>query len=136
MLAHKARGYDAQFVARWLVNKGLLPKIAYNGRKILQLKAPALGIAVRDSQMMLHEPLRELPKCFGLKEQKGDFPHGFHKPENFDYVGCHPAMEYYGYGRKTTRQKKEFDEWYDKEVEEYRKQNKKWVLRDELRRYC
>jgi len=37
-LAHYAKGYDAQFIAAWLIAHSVKPNIIYNGQKILQLE--------------------------------------------------------------------------------------------------
>ena len=49
-----------------------------------------------DSLSFLLAPLSALPKMFGFGVmKKGFFPHAFNTPENQNYVGPHPAREYY-----------------------------------------
>ena len=50
---------------------------------------------------------------FGLEDiVKGDFPHKFNTPENQDYIGRIPAIEYYGVGNKSVKNALKFEGWY------------------------
>ena len=43
-IAHYAEGYDAQFIAAWLIAHSIKPNIIYNGQKSLQLEVKRITI--------------------------------------------------------------------------------------------
>jgi hypothetical protein len=103
--AHNAKGYDAQPIAKWLIAHSITPEITPNGCKINQLKVTELNIRINDSLLHLKDSLKNLSKTFGLQEVKGDFPHLFNHPRNYEYIGKYPAPYYYGVDRMTTLEK-------------------------------
>ena len=91
-VAHYGKGYDFIGILQWLERKGELrkSKLIHRGRKIIDLKT-VYNIRLVDSlNLIVQTPLRYFPKTFGFDEQKGDFPHLFNKPENYDYIGKTP----------------------------------------------
>ena len=54
-----------------------------------------------DSYLIFGTALKNLPKMFGFAEecQKGDFPHKFNNPENYNYIGPMPDLKYYDVDR-------------------------------------
>lgn len=74
-----------------------------------------------------------------LRLSKGHFPHSFNTPENQDYVGPIPALEYFsldmmklGNGRDRFKKPLEVKAWHDLEVSK----NETWYFQRELVKYC
>lgn len=132
-IAHYAKGYDAQFILKYLVDNTLKPFTIYNGTKLMLLEIKNLNIKIIDSSNFIHGPLSSFPKTFGLKElKKGYFPHFFNTEENKNYIGILPDKEYYGYKTMKTENKQEFEKWYDTKI----KENYIFNLKEELVAYC
>ena len=87
-IAHNARGFDAQFILRYLVEtaKTQLPTLIMSGTKIITMKAAR--VVFLDSLNYLPMALSALPKAFGFSDSvsKGTFPHLFNIPKNPNYV--------------------------------------------------
>jgi len=130
--AHNARGYDAQFVLRELWNRYYdNVEIILRGRKILLIKCG--NVKMLDSLNFFLQPLDKLPKALGLdiNVKKGNFPHLFNKSDNYNYVGCIPALKYFGIEYMNIDNKHKLEEWYDKQLG---KSN--WCFKTELINYC
>jgi len=95
VIVHNFQGYDGYFVVhQYYANNQKVEKIR-NGRKLLQLKRKNI-IRFIDPLSFFQMPLSAFPETFGLAElKKGYFPHKFNIPENQEYVGLVPAIEYY-----------------------------------------
>ena len=131
-IAHYGKGYDIQFVMKWLIDHNVVAKPIVNGEKILILEVK-FGYNIRfiDSFSFIPLPLRDFPKTFGLEEMaKGYFPHYFNTDENQDYEGKYPDKNYYGYKEMTIKDKEVFDEWY------LTMENKTFNFKKEMDRYC
>ena len=62
-----------------------------------------------DSINFIQSKLADSPKTFGLTEmKKGYFPHFFNVPENQDYVGPNPDINYYGSDQIMSDNRKKF----------------------------
>ncbi|KAE9524573.1 hypothetical protein AGLY_014623 [Aphis glycines] len=132
-IAHYVKGYDSQFILRYLVDNTLKPFTIYNGTKLMLLEIKNLKIKIIDSSNFIHGPLRSFPKTFGLKElKKGYFPNFFNTVENKNYIGILPDKEYYGYKTMKTENKQEFEKWYNDKINE----NYIFNLKEELEAYC
>lgn len=114
-IAHNAGGFDAQFILRYLIEekKTQYPSLIMNGTKIISMRLEK--IVFLDSLNYFHMPLSALPKAFGFTSSiaKGIFPHLFNKPENRNYVGELPAVEYYSPERMRKQDREHFFTWYD-----------------------
>jgi hypothetical protein len=124
-VAHNARGYDSHFILKWLVAKGITPKIILQGSNIMMLSHEKVKII----DTLSHFPgteLRKLPSIFGLQSMKGYFPYEFISHRNMGYVGNIPPMEQFGKQVNF----KGFKEWYDE------KSKRPWSYDDELLKYC
>jgi len=132
-IAHYAKGYDSQFILKYLVDNTLKPFTIYSGTKLMLLEIKCLNIKIKDSSNFIQAPLSSFPKTFGLKElKKGYFPHFFNTVENKDYIGVLPDKEYYGYKTMKTENKQEFEKWYDSKI----KENYIFNFKEELESYC
>ncbi|XP_060855012.1 uncharacterized protein LOC132932655 [Metopolophium dirhodum] len=86
-IAHYAKGYDSQFILKYLVDNTLKPFTIYNGTKLMLLEIKYLSIRIIDSSNFIQGPLSSFPKTFGLNElKKGYFPHFFNTVENQNYI--------------------------------------------------
>ena len=113
-----------------------------NGNKVM--KASVGNIKFLDSLLMFQQPLASLPKAFGFESivKKGYFPHNFHTHSKTNYVGDIPEPEYFGTKYMKKNQLKEFDKWYNKEIQkqnDYRQNyplEHYYNLNTELIKYC
>uniref|UniRef100_A0A2L2YSB0 DNA-directed DNA polymerase n=1 Tax=Parasteatoda tepidariorum TaxID=114398 RepID=A0A2L2YSB0_PARTP len=131
LLAHNMKGFDGQFVLKWLLEKGYQPKVIPQGSKIIQILVTALSIRFIDSYSFFPMSLSKLPKTFGKNElAKGFFPHLFNTPENQNYVGTIPDQSFYTpeMMSKDTRQK--FLSWYEEQKDDV------FDFRKEMEKYC
>ena len=105
-------------------------KLIRKGRKIMYLKTDYNIRLIDAFNLITQTPLRDYHKVFGLKERKGNFPHLFNRPENYDYRGKTPDKKFYGYYRMTKEQKIDFDKWYEPI------KDNDFVFMEELAKYC
>jgi hypothetical protein len=135
MIAHNARGYDVQFILKYLVDNGHEPFTIYQGGKIMMMSWGKGKNAIRwiDSLSFLLMPLKKFPKTFGVKElTKGYFPHFFNTKENENYVGAMPDKKHYGYNQMSTDDREKFIEWYDEQVSN----NVVFDMKKDILAYC
>ena len=117
VVAHNFKGYDGYMIMEALYQEHVteLHHIV-NGAKILTLSIPRIKFI--DSLNFLPMALAEFQKTFGLTElAKGFFPHFFNKRENQTYVGPLPDKHYYDPEGMSPARRKEFDRWYQMEIE-------------------
>jgi len=132
-IAHYAKGYDSQFILKYLVDNTIKPFTIYNGTKLMLLEIKNLRIRIIDSSNFIYGPLSSFPKTFGLKElKKGYFPHFFNTVENQNYIGILPDKKYYGFETMKPENKLEFEKWYNDKINE----NYIFNLKEELEAYC
>jgi len=82
-----------------------------NGCKLLEVKHD--NIRFIDSLSFFQMPLSAFPKTFGLTEvKKCYFPHKFNTPDNQEYVGPIPAMDYYMAEATSPKGRQEFEKWH------------------------
>ena len=99
-IAHNAKGYDAIFILKWLIDQGIKPYCIYNEAKIMFMEIPKLSIRLIDSLNFLQMPLKSFPKTCGMNElKKGYFPYHFNKECNKNYFGLLPSKKHYGYNQ-------------------------------------
>ena len=132
-IAHNAKGYDAIFILKWLINQGIKPYCIYNGANIMFMEISKLSIRFIDSLNFLQMPLKSFPKTFGMSElKKGYFPHYFNKECNKDYVGNIPSKKHYGYNQMKPDERTKFLKWYEERVSE----NYVFDFKKEILEYC
>lgn len=131
VIAHNFQGYDGYFVINEYHGRNQLIQQLRNGAKILQLKHDSIRFI--DSVNFIAGKLSNFTKTFGLTElKKGYFPHLFNRPENQDYVGEVPAMDYYMVESMSPKDYKTFKEWHAKQ----RQENYVFDFQKELEEYC
>ena len=131
MIAHNAKAYDVQFIIKYCLKNNYTPKnIMKKGNKILSMEI--LNYHFIDSLCFLPLPLKSLPKTFGIPDLcKGEFPHSYNKPENWDKILNHlPDIKFYCPNDKTEKDKNLFLQWYDEN------KNSEFNFREEIKKYC
>ena len=129
--SHNGSGFDNMFLLEHLLKNSVVPKVIYQGSKILYIYMKEFKIRVIDTYKFMSMPLSALPKAFGLKElKKGFFPHYFNTSENQDYIGPYPPPEMYGIDAMKPSTREEFLKWYES-IKENR-----FHFRKEIRDYC
>ena len=132
-IAHNAKGYDAIFILKWLIDQGIKPYCIYNGAKIMFMELPKLSIRFIDSLNFLQMPLKSFPKTFGMNElKKGYFPHYFNKECNKAYIGPMPSKNNYGFNQMKPDERTKFLKWYEERVNE----NYVFDFKKEILEYC
>ena len=117
VIAHSFQGYDGYFVIHEYHGRNQLIHQLRNGSKILQLKHDSIRFI--DSVNFIAGKLSNFTKTFGLTElKKGYFPHLFNLPENQEYVGGVPAMDYYTVEGMSPKDFKSFQMWHTKQRED------------------
>ncbi|XP_043285730.1 uncharacterized protein [Venturia canescens] len=113
-IAHNARGFDSQFILRYLIEdqKTQMPTLIMRGTKIISMRVGK--ICFLDSLNYLPMSLSPLPKAFGFDDivTKGTFPHLFNTPGNQNYIGSLPALHFYSPDKMFTAERKRFMAWY------------------------
>lgn len=131
LIAHNMKGFDGQFVLRWLLERGYTPKVIPQGSKLMQIQVATLGIRFIDSFSFLPMALAKLPKTFGKDEvTKGYFPHLFNRPENKDYVGPMPDPSNYSPNTMSADARQSFLKWYEDHKDDT------FDFRKEMKSYC
>tara|TARA_R110000803_G_scaffold70074_1_gene132774 strand:- start:813 stop:4511 length:3699 start_codon:yes stop_codon:yes gene_type:complete len=134
IIAHNGKGYDYQFVLKWLYdNTDYEIDTIYGGQKIMSIKIKGLRIRFIDSLCFIPLPLKLFPKTFGHTElKKGFFPHWFNIKENRNYIGPMPDKKFFRCNGFKSGERKEFLKWYDNKI----KENYVWDQAKEMRDYC
>ena len=95
-IAHNGSGYDSHFILEYLVREGNTPDLIMQGGKILSMTVAGIKTRFIDSLSFITMPLSDFSKTFDIPDMvKGTFPHLFNKPENYQYTGPLPPLEYY-----------------------------------------
>jgi len=128
---HNFANFDAVFLMKALVNHGIVDPIIHKGRIVtVSLTFPNNNnskfytIHFRDSYQLLLSSLKKLGKNFGVKTQKGIFPHRFINENNFDYSGPVPAFDYFD-----NISKAEYENYLNSYIGE-------WSIKKESINYC
>lgn len=131
-IAHNASGYDSRFIFEESLKfvRDKERKIITRGSKILQLKLGKLTFI--DSLAHLPGSLKKIGKDFGCTSEKGHFPFLFNQPENYNYIGKIPDLEYFGLDFcKTEKDYKELIDWH----KSWEGRND-WNFMNEFLKYC
>ena len=136
VIFHNLKGFDSNFIIEELYRQGIkVENQPTTGAKTLKFNCWYMDamITFKDSVCFLPMPLAELLETFNFVElHKGWFPHKFHTRENLTYRGRIPVREYFQPQAMKQEKRKAFDTWYATEL----KRNDKYVLWDELNKYC
>ena len=112
VIAHNFQGYDGYFVVHQYYANNQKVKQIRNGCKLLQVERNKI-IRFIDSLSFFQMPLSAFPKTFGLAELvKGYVLHKFNIPENQEYVGSIPAIDYYMPETMSPEGHQEFEKWH------------------------
>ena len=90
VIFHNGGGYDFNFIMQELIKNGQMPEIIFTGNNVKLMVLKSLNMKFVDSYLIFGTALKNLPAMFGFDAKKGDFPHKFNNPENYDYIGPMP----------------------------------------------
>ncbi len=130
--AHNFKGYDGHFIFTDLFSRHFKnqPEPTMQGTKILRININ--NISFVDTLCLFLMPLASLPKTFGFKNDvKGFFPHLFNQPDNWNYSGPLPAIEYFDCDNMRKKTAEECEKWH-----ETWPADKVWNFREEIIKYC
>ena len=129
---HNLKAFDGIFIINELYQqqRQVINQLTV-GAKVLSFTSGPLKFI--DSLCFLPMPLASFPATFNLSElKKGFFPHLFNTPENQQYVGRIPDLEYYDADSKMSSNKEELINWHVEQV----KRNVQFNFKEELISYC
>ena len=111
-----------------------MPEIIFTGNNVKLMRLKSLNMTFVDSYLIFGTALKNLPKMFGFAKEckKGDFPHKFNNPENYNYIGPMPNLKYYDIERMKEDTREKFIKWYNEQV----KNNYVFNFQEELNKYC
>ena len=129
---HNLKGFDGMFIINQLYDQQRSVENQLTvGAKVLSFKSGPLTFI--DSLCFLPMPLASFPSTFNLSElKKGFFPHLFNTPENQQYVGRIPDLEFYDADSMMSSQKEELINWHVEQV----RRNVQFNFKQELIAYC
>lgn len=126
-----ASGYDSYFLMEYFLKNGLdLNNVLYSGSKIMMATLKGLNIRLLDSLNFLPMRLSQLPKAFGIEDEKGQFPFHFNTLENQDYIGPYPEPRFYGVDSMSKTDRERFYLWYEANKDDV------FNFRHEIVTYC
>ena len=129
---HNLKAFDGIFIIRELYQqqRKVINQLTV-GAKVLSFKSGPLKFI--DSLCFLPMPLASFPATFNLSElKKGFFPHLFNTPENQQYVGRIPNLEFYDPDSFMSSKKEELINWHVEQV----RRNVQFNFKEELISYC
>ena len=129
---HNLKGFDSMFIINELYNQQRAVENQLTvGAKVLSFKNGPLTFI--DSLCFLPMPLASFAATFNLSElKKGFFPHLFNTPENQQYVGRIPDLEFYDPDSMMSSKKEELINWHVEQV----RRNVEFNFKQELIAYC
>lgn len=119
VIAHNGQKYDMHFILKYMyahISEWPLREesLIMNGTKILRITVGRYSFL--DSINFFGCALSALPKMFSIENHsKGYYPHYFNKPENLNYVGELPAIDYFDADSKKSKEREVFLKWYNAE---------------------
>ncbi|CAH3021417.1 unnamed protein product [Porites evermanni] len=129
---HNLKGFDGMFILHELYQqqREVVDQLTV-GAKVLSFKSGPLKFI--DSLCFLPMPLASFPSTFNLTElKKGFFPHLFNTPDNQQYVGRIPYLEFYDPNGMMAKKKDELTRWHADQV----RRNVSFHFRQEMIDYC
>ena len=134
VFAHNQSGYDAKFLLQWCINHDMLPDTyIQQGSGITYMYFRKFKLRFVDTYKFFLSPLADRSKTYGIDTVKGYCPHHFNLPENQNYVGRYPSIEYYGPKNMSPDKVAEFNKWYSgvkNDVFDFKNEFKKYCLAD------
>ena len=113
---HNLKGFDGMFILHELYQqqREVVDQLTV-GAKVLSFKSGPLKFI--DSLCFLPTPRASFPSTFNLTElKKGFFPHLFNTPDNQQYVGRIPDLEFYLPDGMMAKKKEELTRWHADQV--------------------
>lgn len=131
-LAHNGGAYDNQFLLKTIVDKfsNFSPIVILKGQRLILLQIGRTKFI--DSINFFHMKLAALPSAFGFSTTKGYFPHLFNVKANENYVGEMPDASFYSPDTMSAKEKDNFFEWYNEQID----RNYKFNFKEEIVKYC
>ena len=129
---HNLKGFDGMFILHELYQqqREVADQLTV-GAKVLSFKSGPLKFI--DSLSFLPMPLASFPSTFNLTElKKGFFPHLFNTPDNQQYVGRIPDLEFYDPDGMMAKKKEELTRWHTDQV----RRNMSFHFQQEMIDYC
>ena len=132
VIFHNLKGFDGMFLINELYKqqRQVINQLTV-GAKVLSFTSGPLKFI--DSLSFLPMPLASFPATFNLSElKKGFFPHFFNTPENQQYVGRIPDIEFYDPDGMMPCKKEQLQKWHAEQV----RRNVQFNFKQELISYC
>ena len=132
VIFHNLKGFDSMFLINELYQqqRQVINQLTV-GAKVLSFTSGPLKFI--DSLSFLPMPLASFPGTFNLSElKKGFFPHLFNTPENQQYVGRIPDLEFFDPDSMMSSKKEELLQWHVEQV----RRNVQFNFKEELISYC
>ena len=129
---HNLKGFNGMFILHELYQqqREVVDQLTV-GAKVLSFKSGPLKFI--DSLCFLPMPLASFPSAFNLTElKKGLFPHLFNTPDNQQYVGRIPDLEFYDPDDMMAKKKEELTRWHADQV----RRNVSFHFHQEMIDYC
>ena len=129
---HNFKGFDSVFIVNELYRqqREVVEQLTV-GAKVLSFRSGALKFI--DSLSFLPMPLASFTSTFNLTEmKKGFFPHLFNTPDNQNYEGRIPDIEFYDPDGMMPNKKEELLHWHADQVH----RNVTFNLKQEMIAYC
>ena len=129
---HNLKAFDGIFIINELYKqqRQVIKQLTV-GAKVLSFTSGPLKFI--DSLSFLPMSLASFPATFNLSElKKGFFPHLFNTPENQQYVGRIPDLEFYDPDSMMSSKKEELINWHVEQV----RRNVQFNFKEELIAYC
>ena len=129
---HNLMGFDGIFIINKLYDQQrTVENQLTQGAKVLSFKSGPLRFI--DSLCFLQMPLAAFASTFNLIElKKGFFPHLFNCPENQQYVGRIPDLQFYDPDGLMENRKNELTRWHEEQV----RRNVTFNFKQEMIDYC
>lgn len=128
-IAHNGGRFDTVFLLHELLVKcKIVPKVIMNGNKIMCMELEERNLKVIDSFLFLSMKLSNFPKALGIKDlAKGYHPYHF---TDLSYTGPMIGLEYFDPPSEGTKERKQFDEWYNNQ------KDKPYIFKEAIYYYC
>ena len=129
---HNLKGFDGIFIIDEIYKQQRsIENQLTVGSKVLSFESGPL--LFKDSLCFLPMPLAAFPSTFNLTElKKGFFPHLFNTPDNQEYKGRIPDLEYYDPDGLSDKKKNQLQDWHAEQV----RRGVPYDFAKEMEQYC